>query len=293
MLQCRDISKAYPGVKSLDGVSLEVEAGEIHALLGENGAGKSTLVGVISGAVSPDGGSIALDGQPARWASALEARKVGIHVVHQELALFPGLSVAQNIFLGEEPKNRFGLIDHARLRSNAAAILADLGTHIPVDKLVGELAIADQQMVEIAKAFTGFVKLLILDEPTAVISGREADLLFTRLRRLREQGVAIIYISHRLEEVFELADRVTVLKDGRYVGTERVADIDRRMLIRMMVGRELQDLYPPKARARAESQSVFGVLREIAARGRDFRRCLARRRQHRAGRAAGAVGIRA
>jgi ABC-type sugar transport system ATPase subunit len=259
MLRCRGISKSYPGVKSLDDVGIDVEAGSIHALLGENGAGKSTLVRIIAGAATPDAGVVSLEGTDVKWTSTKEARQAGIHVIHQELVLFPDLSVAENIFIGEEPRTAFGTIDHRAMRRKAAEILAELGANIDVAKPVGHLAIADQQMVEIAKAFIGRVKLLILDEPTAVISGREVDLLFDRLRKLRSQGVAIMYISHRLEEVFELADRFTVLKDGRFVDTGAVADIDRHSLITMMVGRELQDLYPAKRKADDSSAVIVDV----------------------------------
>ena len=183
----------------------------------------------------------------------------GIHVVHQELALFPDLTVAENIFLGEEPRTWIGTIDSRLMRQRAASILKEFGVLIDINAKVGTLTIADQQMVEIAKAFVGSVKLLILDEPTAVISGREAKLLFERLRLLRAQGVAIIYISHRLEEVFELADRATVLKDGRLVGEVSVSDVDRSSLIRMMVGRELQDLYPPKRGVHDQGRIVLDV----------------------------------
>jgi ribose transport system ATP-binding protein len=259
MLVCQNISKSYPGVKSLDGVSLNVAAGEVHALMGENGAGKSTLVRIIAGAAHPDGGSLVFDGREVSWSSARSARQAGLHVIHQELVLFGDMTVAENIFAGEEPRTRFGTIDHATMRRRSAEILRDLGAEIDIDREVGALTIADQQMVEIAKAFIGPVKLLILDEPTAVISGREAALLFDRLRRLKAQGVAIIYISHRLEEVFELADQATVLKDGKLVGSVRMADIDRDGLIRMMVGRELQDLYPPKPAEPSNGRTMLEV----------------------------------
>jgi ribose transport system ATP-binding protein len=259
MLVCGGISKSYPGVRSLDDVGLEVAAGEIHALLGENGAGKSTLIRVISGTVRPDAGWVELDGKRVSWTSARDARHAGIHVVHQEFVLFPELTIAENIFVGEEPRTRYGTVDRQQMRRRAATILQEFGAAVDVDARVGALTIASQQMVEIAKAFIVPVKLLILDEPTAVVSGREADVLFDRLRRLRAQGVAIIYISHRLEEVFALADRATVLKDGHVVGAVAINDVDRNALIRMMVGRELKDLYPPKRSSGAVGRPVLDV----------------------------------
>ncbi len=246
MIRLETISKSFPGVKSLDGVSFEAKAGEIHALLGENGAGKSTLIKTMAGAYIPEEGSIHFDGKERRWSTPRAAKDAGIHVIYQELMLFPELSVAENIFIGAAPRGRFGFIDHGAMRRQATEILDRLGHHLDPRSLVKDLTVADQQMVEIAKALTSETKLLVLDEPTAVISGREAELLFERVLRLREAGVCIIYISHRLEEIFQIADRVTVLKDGKYVGTREIAEIDRDQLVAMMVGRELKDIYPAK-----------------------------------------------
>ncbi|WP_170758984.1 sugar ABC transporter ATP-binding protein [Ruegeria lacuscaerulensis] len=246
VLSCERICKSYPGVKSLDDVGIEIAAGSIHALVGENGAGKSTLVGVLSGAVQPDSGTVHMDGVPKEMNSARVAREAGIHVVHQELILFPDMTVAENIFLGEEPRTRLGMVDARQMRRHSAAILSDLGTHIDVNQKVRDLTVADQQMVEIARALIGKVKVLFLDEPTAVISGQEVDLLFDRLAQLRKQGVAIVYISHRLDEIFEIADEVTVLKDGQFVGHKGIADVTHDGLVSMMVGREISDLYPAK-----------------------------------------------
>jgi ribose transport system ATP-binding protein len=259
-LNCIGISKSFPGVKSLDGVDFSVEAGEVHALLGENGAGKSTLVKAIAGAYQPDAGTIVFDGGEVCWSSPKAARRRGIHVIFQELVLFPELSVAENIFIGEEPHAAGPLISYRKMKQQSIAILDSLGVEIDPLRKVRKLSIADQQMVEIAKALVGKVRLLILDEPTAVISGREVGLLFERLRKLRQQGVAIVYISHRLEEIFQIADRVTVLKDGKLVGVRRVAEVDRTTLVRMMVGRDLQDLYPPRsATAAVKAQPVLEV----------------------------------
>ena len=249
MLRIEGITKRFPGVLSLDAVDFDVAAGEVHALVGENGAGKSTLIKVIAGAYQPDAGTIEFAGERRAWASPQAARAAGIHVIYQELVLFPELTVAENVMIEQAPRNRLGLIDHRATRRRAAEVLAELGIAIDPRMPVKHLSVADQQMLEIAKALIGDVKLLILDEPTAVISGREAELLFERMRRLRDRGAAIIYISHRLEEVFRVADRVTVLKDGRRVGTWPLAAIDRARLVASMVGRELADIYPAKAGA--------------------------------------------
>jgi len=258
MLTLAGISKSFPGVRALSGVDLKVRPGEIHGLLGENGAGKSTLIKVIAGAYAPDEGEMRFADAPARWSSPRDAKRHGVHVVYQEFALFPQLSVAENIFVGQERRNRLGLVDHARTRRDARELLERLGVLLDVDAAVSSLSIADQQMVEIARAMVHNVKLLVLDEPTAVIAGREVALLFDRLRRLRESGVSVLFISHRLDEVFAICDRVTVLKDGRLVGTHEIADVTRERLISMMVGRELGDLFPARS---AEPRSGETVLR--------------------------------
>ena len=258
MLKLRGIAKAFPGVQALDGVTFEVGGGEIHALVGENGAGKSTLVKILAGAQAPDAGEIEFNGHPANWSSPAEAKRQGVHVVYQEFVLFRHLSVAENIFLGQEPHTRFGAVSHRRAQAEARELMARFGVDIDPRVKVGALSVAEQQMVEIVRALVQKVRLLILDEPTAVISGREAELLFERVRRLREAGVSVIFISHRLEEVFALCDRVTVLKDGKLVATAAVGELSRSRLISMMVGRDLGGLFPPK---RAESGTARTVLR--------------------------------
>ncbi|MEM1079937.1 MAG: sugar ABC transporter ATP-binding protein, partial [Pseudomonadota bacterium] len=259
MVRLEGITKVFPGVKSLDGVDFEAKAGEIHALLGENGAGKSTLIKTMAGAYIPEEGSIRFDGQDRRWASPKEAKDAGIHIIYQELMLFPELTVAENIFIGEAPKTRYGFIDYPTMFARAQETLDRLGHHLDPQALVKDLSVADQQMVEIAKALVGETKLLVLDEPTAVISGREAELLFERVKRLRDEGVCIIYISHRLEEIFEIADRVTVLKDGKLVGERPIAELDRDQLVAMMVGRELEDIFPRKQEPHADAAPVLTV----------------------------------
>jgi ribose transport system ATP-binding protein len=261
MLTLAGISKGFPGVRALSGVNLEVRTGEIHGLLGENGAGKSTLIKIVAGAYSPDEGEMHFADAPVRWSSPREAKQHGVHVVYQEFALFPQLSVAENIFVGHELRNAFGLADHARTRREASDLLQKLGVSLDVDAAVSSLSVADQQMVEIARAMVHNVKLLVLDEPTAVIAGREVALLFDLLRRLREGGVSVLFISHRLDEVFAICDRVTVLKDGRLVGTRDIADVTRERLISMMVGRDLGDLFPPRPLAARWGEPVLRTER--------------------------------
>ncbi len=258
LIELKAIEKGFPGVKSLDAVDFSVAAGEVHALVGENGAGKSTLMKVLSGNYIPDAGTIFYDGAARVWRSPADAIAAGIHVIHQELMLFPERTVAENIFLTNPPRNRLGLIDRRAMNRQAKAILDRLGHHLDPRAKIRSLSVADQQMVEIAKALSSDVRLLVLDEPTAVISGREAEMLFERIEKLRADGVGIVYISHRLEEVFRLSDRITVLKDGGLVRTVATRDIDRDRLIAMMVGRDLADIYPP---ARAVIPAGPPVLR--------------------------------
>jgi ribose transport system ATP-binding protein len=246
LIEVVQVTKEFPGVKSLDQVSFGVRAGEIHALVGENGAGKSTLTRIMAGVYAPDAGKIRFDGQTVQWRSAADAKRHGIHVIHQELVLFPQSTVAENIFAGAEPRNRLRLLDHRRMNQDARALLAELGVQLDPAEPVGNLSVADQQMVEIAKAMASETRVLVLDEPTAVIAGKEVQLLFARVRALRAKGVAIVYISHRLDEIFELCDRVTVMKDGRKVATQAVAETSRDGLVRLMVGREMKDIYPLK-----------------------------------------------
>ena len=259
VIELRQIEKEYPGVKPLDRVDFAVRPGEVHALLGENGAGKSTLTRVMGGAVRPDAGTITYLGETVSWHSPKQAREAGIHVIHQELALFPELSVAENILVDAQPRNALGLISNRARHARAAEILAQLGVSIPTHARIDELPLADQQMVEIAKAMVGKIRLLILDEPTAVISGREVDLLFGNMRRLRAEGVGIVYISHRLEEIFEIADHVTILKDGQIAGSSPVGAITREEMITRMVGRRLEQIYPPRRTTAAEGADILTI----------------------------------
>src|SRR5665213_236436 len=272
MLKLESISKSFPGVRALNGVSFEVRPGEIHGLLGENGAGKSTLIKIVAGAYAPDQGDIFFENERVRWSSPRGASQRGIHVVYQEFVLFPQLSVTDNIFAGRERRTRLGTVDHARMRREAKEQLDRLGVSIDPSVRVGSLSVADKQMIEIVRALVHKVKLLVLDEPTAVIAGREVTILFDRLRRLRAEGISIVFISHRLEEVFALCDRVTVLKDGELVATIDIANVTRERLISMMVGRELGDLFPPKRTAppamtpvlRTEALSVDNRVRDVS-----------------------------
>ncbi len=270
LLRMEHISKAFPGVQALDDVTLEVTAGEIHALVGENGAGKTTLMKILTGALLPDQGTILLRGRPVRITTPADAQALGISIIHQELALISALNVGQNIFLGREPHGRLpGTVDWPRLYRDAAHQLAQLGLHLDPTTPLTALSIAEQQMVEIAKALSLQADLLVMDEPTSALSEREAETLFEVMRALRGQGVSIIFITHRLEEVFEVADRVTVLRDGRKVATRPISELTPDEVVRMMVGRQLGEMYP-KAEApigevvlRVEGLCRDPVLRDI------------------------------
>lgn len=251
MLELFGISKAWPGVQALSNVHFSLLSGEIHGLVGENGAGKSTLIKIISGAEQPDTGKVSLAGESRIWRNPAEAKSAGIHVIHQELALFDNLTVLENLFIGEDNTRLF--LSWKQMESRAEQALQELGHKINPRATVRTLSVADKQMVEIARALISEVSVLILDEPTAVISGREAELLFERMRQLRQQGVGIIYISHRLNEIFSLCDRVTVLKDGNFVDTLDTDNVSEPDLIQRMVGRPLDDIYPPKPKSRSDS----------------------------------------
>ncbi len=245
LLRLGAVTKRFGGVVALDRVDFELGAGEIHALLGENGAGKSTLIKILAGIYQLDEGSIDFDGERVEIRDVAAADRLGIRVIHQELSLATNLSVAENIFLGREPR-RFGLLDRARMFRAAERLRDELGLKEigEVTAPVSSLSLAKQQLVEIARALSVHARVLVLDEPTASLSESETERLFDILRRLRAQGVGIIYISHRLEEIQRLAGRITVLRDGRSIGTQSAADISQAELIRWMVGRELSEHYP-------------------------------------------------
>ena len=245
LLSLRNIRKQYPGVLALNDVSFDLFSGEIHCLVGENGAGKSTLMKILAGAISSDAGEIAINNRICTFRSPLDAQREGIGMIFQDFKLVPELSVAENILLGNEPRSSWPMmIDFGSLHRQAQAVLEKLGESIDTHLPVSELSTAQQQMVEIAKALSRKVRILVLDEPSASLTDRELHHLFAVIRKLRTDGVGIIYISHRLEEIFDIGDRVTVLRDGLHVHTCSVADTDRRRLIQMMVGRELENEYP-------------------------------------------------
>lgn len=243
-LELKKISKSFSGVEVLHEVSFSLRPGEVHALLGENGAGKSTLVKIITGLHKPDGGEILLNGVPVHFGDTRELQQAGIAAIYQELSLFPDLDVAENIFIGRQPVTLGGRIDWRKLYAEADKLLASLGVHLELKQKARNLSIAQQQMVEIARAFSINARILIMDEPTSSLTLKEAADLFRLVRRLKDDGAAIIFISHRLEELFELADRVTVLRDGAYVDTRPVKDVTRDDLIRMMVGRTITEMFP-------------------------------------------------
>ncbi len=245
LLEMRGITKEFPGVKALDGVTFDLHAGEFHALVGENGAGKSTLMKVLSG-VYPHGtygGEILVDGKAANSGNIREAEDAGIAIIFQELSLVKELTVAENIFLGREP-SRFGVVNWSEIYQRSASLLRDLKLPLDPRTKVGNLGIGQQQLVEIAKALSKNARILVLDEPTAALTESEVETLFTILRDLRSRGVGMIYISHKLDEVFAMSDRITVLRDGKSVGTEATISLDRNKVIAMMVGREVGDIFP-------------------------------------------------
>ena len=245
LLKLENISKSFPGVKALSDVQFDVNSGEVHALLGENGAGKSTLIKIISGVYQPDSGILRVDDEQVSFNSPTDAQSAGIATIYQELLLFPELSVAENIFTGHAPRGRFNAIDWTAMRRQAEEILASLDIHdLDVSRIVGSLSVGNRQRVEIAKALSQNARILIMDEPTAALTEADVEHLFRIVRLLRERGVGIVYISHRLEEIFQLADRVTVLRDGEYVGTKPVSETDQDDLVSMMVGRTIDDLFP-------------------------------------------------
>ncbi|MBK8796597.1 MAG: sugar ABC transporter ATP-binding protein [Anaerolineales bacterium] len=244
VLVMEHISKSFPGVKALNDVHLTVRGGTVHALMGENGAGKSTLMKVLIGMYIPDEGNITFLGNPVKIENTQQALKMGISMIHQELSPEPYMTVAENIYLGREPLGRFGLIDKKKMVADTRTLLERLEIKIDPNKVMRELSVANTQMVEIAKAISYNSSLIIMDEPTSAITEREVAHLFRMVRALKEQGVAIIYITHKMDEVFQIADDITVFRDGQYIATVPAAETNRNSLIAMMVGRELTNLFP-------------------------------------------------
>jgi rhamnose transport system ATP-binding protein len=246
LLRATEITKSYAGVQALKSASLELRAGEVHALIGENGAGKSTLIKIITGAVEPDGGELQIEGKTVTHNSPRVAKELGVAAIYQQPALFPELTVAENIALGVEQSGMGGRVDWGARRRRAAELLAQVGARISPDADAGDLTMPQQQLVEIARALGADAKVLILDEPTASLSEEDTQNLFNVIRNLRERGVGMVYISHRLEELPVIADRVTVLRDGRTIDTRQMAEVSRQQLIQMMVGRELSAVFPKR-----------------------------------------------
>ena len=241
--ELRDISKRFAATQALDNVSLDLRPGEVHALVGENGAGKSTLVKILAGIHQPDTGTIWLDGEQTQIHGPAQSRALGIAVVHQEPRLFPDLTVAENVFLGHAPSGRLGTIDWGGTRRSAQALFRELDVQLDVDAPVRGLSMADQQLIEIAKSLSVDARVLILDEPTASLSAHEVERLFTIVRRLRDRGASILFVSHRLDEVFQLCDRATVFRDGKHVVTTPTSELTTADLVRHMVGRAVS-LFP-------------------------------------------------
>ncbi|MGG1314044.1 sugar ABC transporter ATP-binding protein [Cohnella laeviribosi] len=244
VLQLNGITKSFPGVKSLDNVHFELRKGEVHALVGENGAGKSTLMKIIGGVYKPDEGEIVYRGQIVQWQSPQQARNSGISVIHQELKLAANLSIAENVLMGTDlPRSRFGFIRWDEINSRAKELLESIGSDLDPKRKVSTLSVAQQQIVEIARALSIRADVIIMDEPSATLTGKEIERLFALIRMLKARGVAIVYISHRMEEIFEISDRCTVLRDGQWIATKATKDTDAQELVRLMVGRDVSHIF--------------------------------------------------
>ena len=244
LLSAEGVRKAFPGVVALDDVQFRLRRGTVHALMGENGAGKSTLMKILAGIYTPDEGEVLLKGQKIRLQSPLDALENGIAMIHQELNLMPFMTVAENIWIRREPKNRFGFVDHAEMRRLTADLFTRLNIAIDPETQVRDLSVANRQMVEIAKAVSYESDVLIMDEPTSALTEREVAHLFEIIRDLRSQGIGIVYITHKMSELFETADEFSVFRDGKYIGTHASTDVTRDDIIRMMVGREITQMFP-------------------------------------------------
>ncbi|MEP7452781.1 sugar ABC transporter ATP-binding protein [Phyllobacterium sp. SB3] len=267
VLNIRSVTKHFGAVKALTNVSFSLERGEVHAICGENGAGKSTLMNIIAGVLQPDEGEILVEGAVVKIASPSVAQSLGLGLVHQEIALCPDASVAENIFMAATSRQRSFLMNYRKLEREAQKVMNRLAP-IDVRRKVADLSISSQQLVEIAKALTLDCRVLIFDEPTAALTEAETRILFDIIRDLKANGISIIYISHRMAEIFSLCDRVTVLRDGRYVSTENVADVTPDDVVRRMVGREITQLYPPKKQSDESSGEIILSVRGLGDRDR-------------------------
>ncbi|WP_241166764.1 sugar ABC transporter ATP-binding protein, partial [Serratia marcescens] len=246
LLELKRIKKSFPGVKALDGIDLAIQRGEVHALLGENGAGKSTLVKIMCGIYQPDEGDIFIDGEQRRFNNYRQAIEAGVGIIFQEFSLIPYMSAIDNIFLNREIRNRWGLLDRRAMRRKAEAIFKRLTVAIDLDCPVEQLSVAQQQFVEIAKALSLEARVLVLDEPTATLTPGEAEHLFSVMNDLRLLGVGMVFISHHLDEIFTICDRITVLRDGAYIETLATGDTNVEELVRLMVGRKIENAFPVK-----------------------------------------------
>lgn len=246
ILSLRGISKSFPGVKALQDVSLDLFPGQVIALIGENGAGKSTIVKVLTGIYQPEDGTITLDGQVVQFANAQDASKAGVTAIHQETVLFDELSVAENIWLGHAPRTRFGLIDKRAMRDGARTLLEGIGSALDPDQRLGDLGIASKHLVAIARALSTDARVVVLDEPTAALSHKEIHELYDLVTTLKAQGKAILFISHKFDEIFHIADRYTVFRDGQFVGAGMMADVNEGTLVQMMVGRSVDQIFPTR-----------------------------------------------
>lgn len=288
VLRMEHITKRFPGVLALDDVSFTVRAGEVHCLVGENGAGKSTLMKIMSGVYPSYEGQIYFQDKESSFSNTREAQRSGVAIIHQELNLVPELTVYENIFLGREPKTAIGAVDRRRMRREASALLHSLGIDIDPNTLIRQLRVGRQQLVEIAKALSLEARVLIMDEPTSALSSAEVTYLFETIRKLRESGVAIIYISHRLDEVFEIADQITVLRDGSVVGGSAAKALSRDKLITMMVGRKIKQV---PAKDEAKASDLVLDLKELGYRGDEGQALDNISLQVRAGEVVGVAGL--
>ncbi|MFG0295696.1 MAG: sugar ABC transporter ATP-binding protein, partial [Maioricimonas sp. JB045] len=269
LLEMRGIEKSFPGVRALRGVDLTLHGGEVLALLGENGAGKSTLIKTLGGAHQPDAGTIRIDGQQVALPSPSASMAAGIGIIYQEFNLVPALAVWENIFLGRESTR--GFVHRSAERRKARELFDQIGVNIPVDAPCGTLSVAQQQIVEIAKALSQNVRMIVMDEPSAALTPQEVSRLFTIIRDLKQRGIGVIYISHRLDEIFEIADRVVVLRDGGPAGEASIEELTRQRMIEMMVGREIEDEFPKHHHPVGQPRlSVRGLSRSDAVRDVSF-----------------------
>ncbi len=268
LLEMSGIDKSFPGVRALSAVSLKLHRGEVLALMGENGAGKSTLIKTLAGAHQPDAGTISIDGMPVNLASPTAAIEAGIGVIYQEFNLIPALTAWENIFLGREKSGLF--VDRKQERARSAELFARLGVNVPLDVPCGQLSVAQQQLIEIAKVLSQDVRILVMDEPSAALTPQEVEKLFAIIAELKSQGIGIIYISHRLDEIFQIADTVTVLRDGQYVGDAPAPQMTRQQMIEMMVGRSIENEFPKeradigRVRLQVRGMSRGDVVRDVS-----------------------------